>query len=123
MRREKNRAGPTSLEAAAMIAQWSLRPRSRARWRWAFSICTMPASTMAPTAMAIPPRDMMLALIPWPHMTMKETRMPRGRVKTAAKALRKWSRKSPQTAATTRHSSTSFSRRWPTARRMRPERS
>jgi len=32
---------------------------------WAFSIITTAASTMAPMAMAMPPRDMMLAFTPW----------------------------------------------------------
>jgi hypothetical protein len=32
---------------------------------WAFSIITTAASTIAPTAIAMPPSDMMLALMPW----------------------------------------------------------
>ena len=38
---------------------------------WAFSIMMIAASTIAPMAMAMPPSDMMLALMPCQRMTMK----------------------------------------------------
>ena len=60
----KNRDGPTSLAAAAMISQCGFRPPYRARCLWAFSTITIPASTIVPIATAIPPSDMMLRVSP-----------------------------------------------------------
>ena len=37
----------------------------RLRCLWAFSIITTAASTIAPTAIAMPPSDMILAFTPW----------------------------------------------------------
>ncbi len=70
---EKNSAGPTSAAASPMTPQRSCPVRSRpgcascqrSRCLCAFSIITTAASTMAPTAMAMPPSDMMLAFTPW----------------------------------------------------------
>ena len=120
---EKKRAGPTSLVASTMIAQCGFLPRSRSRCLWAFSIITMAPSTMAPIAIAIPPSDMMLATSPWEYMTAMAIRMPTGRVKIATKAERRWSRKSTQTAATIRLSSSSFLRSIAWARPISAERS
>ncbi|MNP68980.1 hypothetical protein D3C76_1650110 [compost metagenome] len=71
--RQKNNAGPTSAAASVITYQRCSPVSSSPGWvacqasifLWAFSIITTAASTMAPTAMAIPPRDMMLALMPW----------------------------------------------------------
>ena len=66
---------------------------------------TMAASTMAPMAMAMPPRLMMLEPMPSACMAMKAISTPTGRVTMATSAERTCSRKTTQTAATTRHSS------------------
>ena len=71
--RLKNSAGPTSAAASAITFQCatplSVSPGFRCDqasiFLWAFSIITTAASTMAPMAIATPPRDMMLALTPW----------------------------------------------------------
>jgi len=52
------------LEESIIICNRSFLPLSRSRCLWAFSTITTEASTITPMAMAIPPRDMMLALIP-----------------------------------------------------------
>ena len=62
-----------------------LAPRSICLCR--FSTITMAASIIAPIAMAIPPRLMMLALIPRKRMAMKAMRMPMGSVRIATSAL------------------------------------
>ena len=110
-RSAKNRVGPTSVEARAMIFQWGTRPPSRSRCRWAFSTITIAASTIAPMAIAMPPSDMMLAPTPWKYMTMKAISTASGRVITATSAERRCSRKTTHTSATIAISSTSFSRR------------
>ncbi len=71
--RQKNSAGPTSCAALVITRQCSspssdlpgLAWRQASAFLWAFSIITTAASTIAPMAMAIPPSDMMLALMPW----------------------------------------------------------
>ncbi|MCY1309991.1 hypothetical protein D9M69_494650 [compost metagenome] len=71
--RQKNSAGPTSAAASVITCQWCSPFSDSPGWAacqastflCAFSIITTAASTMAPMAMAIPPRDMMLALMPW----------------------------------------------------------
>ena len=86
---EKNKAGPTSLAASLMIRHLFSSVRgSRSICLWTFSIITMAASTMAPTAMAMPPNDMMLALMPCRFMTMNAHRMPIGRLITMTSAER-----------------------------------
>ena len=74
-------------------------------------------------AIAMPPRDMMLALTPWWYMTMKAARMPSGSEMMATKAERRWNRKMKHTTATTRNSSSSLKERFSTARSIRLERS
>ena len=71
---------------------------------------TTAASTIAPMAMAIPPKDMMLALTPCQFMTVKAARMPSGRLTMATNADRKWNRNRAQTRVTTMNSSISRSR-------------
>ena len=103
--RLKNSAGPTST-AAAMIASARDWPGfSRSRCLWAFSIMTMAASTMAPMAMAMPPRLMMLEPMSSACMAMKAISTPTGRVTIATRAERTCSRNTMHTAATTRLSS------------------
>jgi hypothetical protein len=90
---------------------------------WRFSTITTEASTITPMAMAIPPRLMMLALMPSHCIPMKAIRTLRGSVTTATKAERRWRRKSAQTAATASISWVSFSRSVAIARWMRRDRS
>ena len=149
MRSEKNRLGPTSLAAWMMadcrvsiggspslsatsfppfslspILPFSLSPiPSRSKCLCAFSTMTRLASTMTPMAMAIPPSDMMLALMPSSFMMRSEARMPTGTVTRATKALRTWRRKTITMRATTSSSSQICVVSVPTARLMRAERS
>ena len=60
MSSEKNSAGPTSIAASIRISARGLPGGARSRCLCAFSIMTIAASTMAPMAMAMPPRLMML---------------------------------------------------------------
>ena len=60
MSSEKNNAGPTSIAASIRISARGLPGGARSRCLCAFSIMTIAASTMAPMAMAMPPRLMML---------------------------------------------------------------
>ena len=108
MSSERKSAGPTSVAARCTSAQRLAAVRgSRSRCLCRFSIMTMAASTMAPMAMAIPPRDMMLALIPCQPMTMKAARMAMGRLRTTTRAERTCHRKRTQTSATMTKASTS----------------
>jgi hypothetical protein len=75
---------------------------------WAFSIITTAASTIAPIAIAIPPSDMMLALMPWWRITRKAISTPSGSPMIATSAERRCHRKSTQTSATTANSSSSL---------------
>jgi hypothetical protein len=64
---EKNSAGPTSLQASSIASArcftvWTAGSRSRCLC--AFSIITMAASTIAPMAIAMPPRLMRLEFMP-----------------------------------------------------------
>ncbi len=61
----------------------------------AFSIITIAASTIAPIAMAIPPKDMMLAFTPCTRMTSKAASTPRGKVTIATSADRTCQQKQP----------------------------
>ena len=101
-----NSAGPTSFEAASTRSQCG-RSGSCSMCLWRFSIITIAASIMAPMAMAMPPSDMMLALIPIHRMIARAARMPSGSVAIATSALRAWSRKRTQTSATISDSSIS----------------
>ncbi len=78
---------------------------------------------MAPSAMATPPSDRMLALMPCQCITMNAVSTPTGSVTTATSAERRWNRNTAQTSATTMNSSMSFSRRLSTARSMSFDRS
>ena len=60
----------------------------------------MAASTMAPMAMAIPPSDMMLAVMPIIRKGMKESRTATGMVITGMMALGMCQRKRKTTSAT-----------------------
>jgi hypothetical protein len=84
---------------------------------------TMPASIIVPMAIAMPPSDMMFALMPWWNITMNETRIPSGRRRMTTSALRKCTRNTKQIRATMRPCWRSFSRRLSTARSMSGARS
>ena len=83
----------------------------------------MAASTIAPMAIAMPPSDMALALMPCCCITMKAASTPSGSETMATSALRRWNRNTRQTSATTANSSSSLPPRLRTARSIRPERS
>ena len=80
---------------------------ARSRCLWAFSIMTMAASTMAPIAIAMPPRLMMLEPMPSSFIAANAISTPTGNIRIATSALRTWSRNTMQTSATTRLSSNS----------------
>ena len=124
--REKNRAGPTCTALSRAISHRSTsRPSCSARSRCLcmFSTMTMAASVIAPIAIAMPPRLMMLELTPKARITRKENRMPSGRVTITTRADRAWNRNSAITAATISDSSSSFPSSVRTARRIRSLRS
>ena len=69
--RLKNSAGPTSHGGLDQHLGCAACPGgARSRCLWAFSIMTIAASTMAPMAMAMPPRLMMFELMPSSCMQM-----------------------------------------------------
>ena len=105
-KRLKNSAGPTSLAALTMICALGRPGGARSRCLCAFSIMTIAASTIAPMAMAMPPRLMMFELKPSAYMQRYAINMPSGRVMIATNALRTWSRNTTQTRATMALSST-----------------
>jgi hypothetical protein len=121
--RLKKSDGPTSLAASTMISIRGLPGGARSRCLCAFSIMTMAASTMAPMAMAMPPRLMMFELMPSPCMTRKAKSTPTGSIRIATKALRACSRKTTQTRPTITLSSSSVRLSVSIARWIRPERS
>src|ERR1035441_8698219 len=88
-----------------MISQCGFLPWSRSMCLWAFSIMMMTASTIAPMAMAMPPSDMMLELMPWPNITSNAISTATGKIMIATSALRRCSRNRKQTSATTMLSS------------------
>jgi hypothetical protein len=83
----------------------------------------MTASIIAPIAMAIPPNDMILELMPWRYITVNEIRIAMGKMMIATSALRKCSKNAMQTSATTMLSSTSFRSSVATARSINAVRS
>ncbi len=83
----------------------------------------MAASTMAPMAMAMPPRLMMLEFMPSARMAMNAISTPTGSIRIATSALRTCSRKTTHTSATMMLSSVSVRLRVAIARWMRSERS
>ena len=78
---------------------------------------------MAPMAMAMPPKDMMLALTPSQRKGMKAMSTATGIVIMGMRALGMWRRKSRMTRATVTITSTRVVFRVAMARRMRVERS
>ena len=121
--RLKNRAGPTSDAASISTSTRGLPGSDLSRCLWAFSIITMAASIMAPMAMAIPPRLMMLAPIPSARMAVKAIRRPTGSMIIATNDDRTCSRNTKVTRATTILSSSRVVRRVSMADRIRSDRS
>ena len=128
---EKNSAGPTSRQAEISV---SIRCCSgsgalpfAARWRssrlWAFSTITTAASISSPIAMAMPPRLMMLELMPSARMQMNENSTASGSTTITTSAERACSRNSAHTSATMIDSSTSVSVSVSIARWISSERS
>ena len=120
---EKKSAGPTSRQASIIACVRDSPGFMRSRCLCAFSIITIAASIIAPTAMAMPPRLMMLEFMPRRRMAMKAMSIPTGSIRIATSALRTCSRKMMHTAATMRLSSISVRFRVSMARWMRSERS
>ena len=121
---EKNNGGPTSFEAAITICQrFSSVSPFFSMCLCMFSTITMAASTMAPMAMAIPPNDMMLALMPMRSMTINAIRIPTGSEKIITSEERRWNKNTAHTSATTRNSSISLPNRVSTERSINAERS
>ena len=128
--REKNNAGPTSFEASNTARQRSSRlsnePLSRSaysRCLCVFSIITMAPSTIAPIVIAIPPRDIILALSPWIFITINAIKIPIGKVTIATNADLACNKNKIQTRLTTMNSSSNFSVRLSTALSIRSPRS
>ena len=125
-RRAKKLAGATSLTASTMTASWSTSVPDR--WRSSSFLCvcsttTIAASTSSPIAIAIPPRDMMFAVIPSMRKGMKDTSTAIGIVIKGTIALGTCQRKRSTMKTTVRTTSTSVQLTLSTARRMRTERS
>ena len=121
-----NSAGPTSTDASVITCQrvllssvasgcWCCHSSSRL---CAFSIMTIAASTIAPTAIAMPPNDIILAFSPWKCMTIKAIHNPSGNEIIATSAERTCQRNSAQTTATTINSSSNLPLRLSMARSM-----
>jgi len=96
---------------------------SRSRCLCAFSIITIAASTIAPMAIAIPPRLMMLEFIPSARMAMKAISTPMGNITMATSALRTCIRNTMHTSATMTLSSSSVCFKVSMARLIKSERS
>jgi hypothetical protein len=90
---------------------------------WAFSIITMAASTIAPMAIAMPPRLIRFEFMPSRCIAMNEISTPTGSIRMATSAERMCIRKITHTAATIRLSSSSVRCRLAMARWIRSERS
>ena len=75
----KNSAGPTSdAESMTTCHRFSFVRGVRSICLCMFSIMTMAPSLIAPIAIAIPPKDMMFALIPCMYITMIAVMIPTG---------------------------------------------
>ena len=90
MSNEMKSEGPTSCADSITSVQWSLPDFSaslRSMCLWRFSTITIAASIIAPMAMAMPPRLMMLALSPRVRMARSAISTPIGSVTMATSAL------------------------------------
>ena len=98
-------------------------PSSRSMCLWAFSIITIAASTIAPMAIAMPPRLMMFEFMPSRRIATKAISTPTGSMMIATSALRTWNRNTMHTSATITLSSNRVQRSVAMARWIRSERS
>ena len=105
--RLKNNAGPTCAAASIRMATRDFPGSARSRCLCAFSIMTIAASTMAPIAIAMPPRLMMLEPSPNSFIAPNAISTPTGSIRMATSALRTCSRNTMHTSATTTLSSNS----------------
>jgi len=126
----KKMGRPTCCAAWMIVSKRSAgvssRPRTsllRRSFLCAFSIMTMLASIMAPMAMAMPPRLMMLLPMPNSFISRKVVPMTRGRMSSTISDERRCMRNSPMTATTMMLSSMRVLLRLPMALSINPERS
>ena len=106
MSSEKKMAGVTSRAASPSSRFRSAPGGAPASFLCDASIITISASTVAPMAMAMPPRLMMVAGMSNSTMGMKESATAMGMEMMGRSAERKWKRKTITTSATTMASST-----------------
>ncbi len=123
MSSEKKMAGVTSRAASASRAWRSAPGPACSSLLWEASIMTISASTVAPMAMAIPPRLMMVEGMSSRYIGMKERATAMGSDRIGSSALRKCSRNTMITRLTTIASSIRACMRVSMARWMRSERS
>ncbi len=122
----KKLAGATSFTASMTTALWSTFSPARLCSSSFLCVCsttTMAASTSSPMAMAIPPSDMMFAVIPSIRNGMNEMSTATGMVMTGMSALGTCHRKSSTMKTTVRMTSMSVSETLLMALRMRSDRS
>ena len=109
-----------------ITAEWSTAWPVRLRSSSFLCVCsttTMAASTSSPIAMAMPPSDMMLAVMPSIRNGMNDTSTATGMVMTGISALGTCHRNSSTMKTTVRMTSMSVSDTLLTARRIRSDRS
>ena len=112
----KNNAGPTSLaESITTCQRFSSVSGFFSMCLCIFSIITIAPSVIAPIAIAIPPNDMILALIPCQYIIIKAVSMPNGKVIIATSDERTWNKNTTHTKATTISSSINLEVRLSTA--------
>ncbi len=123
MSSEKKMAGVTSRAASARSLCRSAPGGADSSRLWEASIMTISASTVAPMAMAIPPRLMMVAGMSSRYIGMKARATAMGSESMGSSADRTWSRKMRITAATVSISSSSARLSVPMERKMSSVRS
>lgn len=84
--KEKNNDGPTCLVLSSTTSHRDTLVCARSRCLCMFSIITIAASTIAPMAIAIPPKLMIFAFTPIQRMIINEIRIPNGSVTIASEA-------------------------------------
>ncbi len=120
---EKKMGGPTSF-AASTSTFWRSAPGGAvSRCLCAFSTRTIAASTIAPMAIAMPPRLMMFELMRRKYIGTNASPTATGSERTGTIVLRKWSRKMKMIRLTTSASSSSVWRSVWIARSINPDRS
>ncbi len=123
MSKEKKIAGVTSFAASARSLCRSASGGPCSSFLCEASIITISASTVAPMAMAMPPRLMIVEGMSSRYMGMKESATATGREMMGKSELRKWRRKRMITALTVIASSSRASLSVSMERWISPERS